>query len=63
MPKFIIIFLIIEIILFPKALSEVNSQKLVLTEIIPTIYTNSMKWIGFSLSSPHVITKISWTYK
>ena len=44
-------------------LFEDNSQKIDLTEIPSKAYTNSMKWIGFSLSSPHIITKISWSIK
>ena len=44
-------------------LLEDNSLKIDLIEIPSKTYTNSMKWIGFSLSSPHIITKISWSIK
>ena len=63
MSKFLYLLLIIGILTKPNFLSflEDNSQKLDLTEMPLMSYTNSLKWIGFSLSSPHVITKISWT--
>ena len=63
MSKFLYLLLIIGILSKPNFLSflEDNSQKLDLTEMPLMSYTNSLKWIGFSLSSPHVITKISWT--
>ena len=62
MSKFVFL-LLLEIILFPNGLSQDNSQKLDVTEIKSTSYSNYIKWIGFSLSSKHIITKISWTYK
>ena len=63
MSKFLYLLLIIGILSKPNFLSflEDNSQKLDLTEMPLLSYTNSLKWIGFSLSSPHIITKISWT--
>lgn len=42
---------------------EDNSHKLNVTEIPSNSYTNTMKWIAFSLLSPHIITKISWSIK
>ena len=62
MSKFVFL-LLLKIIFLPNTLSQNNSQKLDITEIPSTSYTNNIKWIGFSLSSPHIITKISWTYK
>jgi len=40
-----------------------SSQKIDLIEIPSSSYTNSLRWVGFFLSSPHVITRISWTFK
>jgi hypothetical protein len=62
MSKFLYFLLII---LLQNSLSDLDdvSQKINLTEVLTTSYTNSIKWIGFSLPSPHIITKISWTYK
>ena len=63
MSKFILLVLILGIFSKPNFLSfaEENSKKLELTEIEATSYSNSMKWVGFSLPSPSVITKISWS--
>ena len=37
-------------------------QKLELKEMTQqTAYTNNIKWKGYELSSPHIITKISWS--
>jgi hypothetical protein len=65
MSKFLFLLLIIGIFSKPNFLSflEDNSQKLDLNEIPSSIYANSLNWIGFSLSSSHVITKISWSFK
>ena len=42
--------------------SEDNSQKLELKEIIQkTNYTNKLNWVGYELSAPYIITKISWS--
>ena len=62
MSKFLYFLLII---LLQNSLSDLDdvSQKINLTEVLTTSYTNSIKWIGFSLPSPHIITKISWIYK
>jgi hypothetical protein len=40
-----------------------SSQKIDLIEIPSSSYTNSLRWVGFFLSSPYVITRISWTFK
>ena len=64
MSKILLLFLIIGVITKPNFLNflQSNSEKLALTEIVSnTIYSNSMKWVGFELSSPHIITKISWS--
>ena len=64
MAKILLLFLIIGVITKPNFLnfSQSNSEKLALTKIVSnTIYSNSMKWVGFELSSPHIITKISWS--
>ena len=65
MSKILFLLLIIGIFSKPNFLSflEDNSQKLDLNEIPSSIYANSLNWIGFSLSSSHVITKISWSFK
>ena len=65
MSKFIFLLLIIEIVTQTNNSPslEDNSQKLNLTEIPSVNYTNSIKWIGFSLSSPYIITKIIWSFK
>jgi hypothetical protein len=65
MSKFLFLLLIIGIFSKPNFLSflEDNSQKLDLNEIPSSIYANSLNWIGFSLSSSHVITKISWSFE
>ena len=64
MAKILLLFLIIGVITKPNFLnfSQSNSEKLALTKIVSnTIYSNSMKWVVFELSSPHIITKISWS--
>ena len=64
MSKILLLFLIIGVLTKPNFLNflQSNSEKLALTEIVSnTIYSNSMKWVGFELSSPHIITKISWS--
>ena len=39
-----------------------SSEKIDATQISQNIsYSNSIKWVGFELSSPHIITKISWS--
>ena len=65
MSKFLLLILIVGIFSKPNFLSfaEENSKELELTEMKTTAYTNNMKWVGFSLPSPSVITKIAWSKK
>ena len=64
MSKFLLLFFAIGILSKPNFLSFFNdiSRKLEYSEISSdTLYSNNIKWVGFELSSPNVITKISWT--
>ena len=65
MSKFLFLLLIIGILSKQNFLSflKESSQKIDLIEIPSSSYTNSLRWVGFFLSSPHVITRISWTFK
>jgi len=65
MSKFLLLVLILGIFSKPNFLSfaDEKSKELELTEIETTTYTNNMKWVGFSLPSPSVITKIAWSKK
>ena len=65
MSKFLFLHLIIGILSKQNFLSflKESSQKIDLIEIPSSSYTNSLRWVGFFLSSPHVITRISWTFK
>lgn len=65
MSKVLLLLLIVGIFSKQNFLSfaDDNSKKLELKEIESTSYTNNMKWVGFELSSPSVITKISWSKK
>ena len=64
MSKFLFLLLIIGILSKQNFLSflKESSQKIDLIEIPSSSYTNSLRWVGFFLSSPHVITRISWTF-
>ena len=61
MSKFLLLVLILGIFSKPNLLSfaEEKSKELELTEIEVTPYTNNIKWVGFSLPSSSVITKIA----
>lgn len=65
MSKVLLLILILGVFSKPNFLSfaDGDSKKLELTEIESTAYSNNMKWVGFSLSSPCIITKISWSKK
>ena len=65
MSKFLFLLLIIGILSKQNFLSflKESSQKIDSIEIPSSSYTNSLRWVGFFLSSPHVITRISWTFK
>ena len=65
MSKFLFLLLIIGILSKQNFLSflKESSQKIDLIEIPSSSYTNSLRWVGFFLSSPYVITRISWTFK
>ena len=44
--------------------SEDNLEKLELKEVIQTAnYTNKMNWVGYELSFPYLIKKISWSFE
>lgn len=62
MSKLLLIILVIGVFSKPHFLSFAeDSKKLDLTEMETGTYTNKLKWVAFSLPSPYVITKISFT--
>ena len=62
MSKLLLLILVIGVFSKPHFLSFAeDSKKLDLTEMETGSYTNKLKWVAFSLPSPHVITKISFT--
>ena len=62
MSKLLLIILVIGVFSKPHFLSFAeDSKKLDLTEMETGSYTNKLNWVAFSLPSPHVITKISFT--
>ena len=62
MSKLLLIILVIGVFSKPHFLSFAeDSKKLDLTEMETGSYTNKLTWVAFSLPSPHVITKISFT--
>ena len=62
MSKLLLLILVIGAFSKPHFLSFAeDSKKLDLTEMETGSYTNKLKWVAFSLPSPHVITKISFT--
>ena len=64
MPKTILFLLALLALSNQNFLSFLDSNKLNTREILQeTAYSNKMKWIGYELSSPSVITKISWSFK
>ena len=64
MSKILLLLLITGILSKPNFLSFLkdSSEKIDWTEMseVPA-YSNSIKWVGFELPSPHIITKISWS--
>ena len=62
MSKLLLLILVIGAFSKPHFLSFAEgSKKLDLTEMETGSYTNKLKWVAFSLPSPHVITKISFS--
>ena len=63
MSKFILLLLAFVVLSEQNFLSfSEEPQKLELKEMTQqTAYTNNIKWKGYELSSPHIITKISWS--
>ena len=64
MSKLLLLILVIGVFSKPHFLSFAeDSKKLDLTEMETGSYTNKLKWVAFSLPSPYIITKISFTNK
>ena len=63
MSKILLLLLISCILSKPNFLSFADSSEIIAsTQMSQTAtYSNSIKWVGFDLSSPHIITKISWS--
>ena len=64
MSKILFLLLIAFIVSKPNFLSflQASSEKIDSTQISQDVsYSNSIKWVGFELPSPHIITKISWS--
>jgi hypothetical protein len=64
MSKILLLLLITCIASKPNFLTflQDSSEKIDATQISQNVsYSNSIKWVGFELSSPHIITKISWS--
>ena len=64
MSKLLLLILVIGVFSKPHFLSFAeDSKKLDLIEMETGSYTNKLKWVAFSLPSPYIITKISFTNK